>query len=282
MMQPLVRAFGNQPMADLARAVNPLRLSYTMFADSNPWMKSVNKLAAEAAAARKPVAADNPFLAMQTHVSNQIVAGLDAYRDVRDKLTEQMFFGFYGSPFVQAFLGINDKSEVRPAPSVSPERLAARHARADEYAAKLKTGGFDEALTRAVLYVVAADRGIDQRSAFALNAARQKLMHLPLATFKALVRDQAFLLQRECENAVEALAVLVPEPDKRSELLKQAHAIVGAGSAVSAAESERLDHLSKVLAVSPSETEEAPNIGWRSHNQCRRSPGQGGSLRAMS
>ena len=46
-MQPLVRALANQPAADLAAALNPLRLSYTIFADSNPWMKGVQKLAAE-------------------------------------------------------------------------------------------------------------------------------------------------------------------------------------------------------------------------------------------
>ena len=36
MMQPMVRAFATQPMADFAHTINPLRLSYTMFADSNP------------------------------------------------------------------------------------------------------------------------------------------------------------------------------------------------------------------------------------------------------
>ena len=50
-MQPLVRALANQPAADLARALNPLRLSYTIFADSNPWMKGVQMLAAGVAAA---------------------------------------------------------------------------------------------------------------------------------------------------------------------------------------------------------------------------------------
>ena len=74
-LQPFVRAVANQPAADLARALNPLRLSYTMFADSNPWMKDVQKLSAMVTAARKPVAADNPFLALQTQVSDQIVAG---------------------------------------------------------------------------------------------------------------------------------------------------------------------------------------------------------------
>ena len=91
-------------------------------------------------------------------------------------------------------------------PARSPEKLAARQAQADAYAAKLRTGGFDEALTRAVLYVIAAERMLDQRCALALNVARQKLMHLSLAEFKVLVRDQFFVLQLEPERAVEVLA----------------------------------------------------------------------------
>jgi hypothetical protein len=90
---------------------------------------------------------------------------------------------------------------------------------------------------------------IDQRSALALNVARQKLMHLSLAEFKALVRDQAFLLQLERERAVEALASLVPEADARKELLKQVHAIVGAGDPPLTAERDRLAHLSQMLAA---------------------------------
>ena len=168
---------------------------------------------------------------------------------VRDQLAEDMFFGFYGSPFVQALLGLNDGSEVRPHPGISPEKVAARQAQADAYAAKLRTGGFDEALTRAVLYVTAAERMIDQRCALALNVARQNLMHLSLAAFKALVRDQFFVLQLERERAVEVLASLVPEADARKELLKQVHTIVGAGGPPSAAERGRLARLSQVLAV---------------------------------
>ena len=157
-LQPYVRAFANQPMADMARAMNPLRLSYTIFADNNPWMKGLRPLAAGVSAARKPVAADNPLLALQKQVSDQITTALDSYRVARDRLEEQMFFGFYGSPFVQALLGVNEDSIVRPVPETSPEKLAARRAQTDAYAAMRETGGFDEALTRAVLYVRAADR----------------------------------------------------------------------------------------------------------------------------
>ena len=61
-MQPFVRAFASQPMADLTLALNPLRLSYTIFGDKNPWMKGMQPLAAAVSAARRPVAADNPLL----------------------------------------------------------------------------------------------------------------------------------------------------------------------------------------------------------------------------
>ena len=128
-MQPFVRALANQPMADLTTALNPLRLGYTMFADRNPWMKGMQLLAARVTAVRRPVAADNPFLELQTKVSTQITTALDSYRDARDKLEERIFFGFYGSPFVQALLGINKDTVVRPAPEISPEKLAASEPR---------------------------------------------------------------------------------------------------------------------------------------------------------
>jgi hypothetical protein len=117
------------------------------------------------------------------------------------------------------------------------------------YMAKLETGGFDEALTRAVVYVLAADRRLDQRCALALNVARQQLMRLSLAEFKAMVRDQFFVLQLQPDRAVEALAALVPEADARKTLLARVRAITGAGDPPTKAENDRLGRLSQILAV---------------------------------
>jgi len=247
MMQPLVRALASQPAADRARATDPLRLSFTMFADKSPWMKGVEKLAADVAAARRPVAADNPFLAVQTLISNQILASLDSYRAMRDHFAERAFFAFYGSPLVQASLGLGPDSIVRPSPGISPEKLAARQAQADTCADILQAGGFDEALTRAALYVVSADRALDQRSAFALNVSRKRLMHLSLAAFKAMVRNQFSVLQFEPNRAIEALPAMVPQADARRTLLEQVRAIVVAGGTPVPAERERLERLSQVL-----------------------------------
>ena len=248
-MQPMVRALASQPTANLATRLNPLRLSYTIFADSNPWMAHIQNLAVAVTAARQPAAADNPFLVLQRQVSGQIVAALDAYRVARDQLAEQAFFGVYGSPLVQAFLGLDRNSEVRPRPGTSLEKLAAQQARIDAYAAKLPTGGFNEALTRAVLYAIGADRSLDQRSALALNIARQQLMHLSLSEFKGMVRDQATVLRTEPERAVEVLSSLVPDEDGRKELLRQVELIVSAGDPPLPAERDRLARLAKVLAV---------------------------------
>ena len=135
-----------------------------------------------------------------------------------------MFFGFYGSPIVQSLLGVGRDTIARPVLEMSPEMLAVSQARSDAYAVKLESGGFDEALTRAVLYVLAANRSLDQRCALALNVARQQLMHLSLAGFKALVREQFFILQTEPVRAIDTLARLVTDADRRTELLEQVRA----------------------------------------------------------
>jgi hypothetical protein len=246
--QPMVRLLVNQPAADAAKALNPLRLSYTLFADGNPWMTGVRQLAGVVAAVRKPVAPDNPFLVLQTRVSAQVTAGLEMYRKARDHLQEQMFFGFYGSRTVQALVGIDEGSDVRPHPVTSPEALEAQKTRAGTYAGKLRIGGFDEAFARAILYVFGADRVVDQRCALALNATRGQMTQRSLVAVKMLVRDQFFVLLTYGERAVDALADMVPEADARVTLLKKVDAILGAGDLPSAAEHDRVARLSQVLA----------------------------------
>jgi len=51
---------------------------------------------------RKPISADNPFLAMQKSISEQIVANLNVWRDISESLSERIFLSIYGSPVLQA------------------------------------------------------------------------------------------------------------------------------------------------------------------------------------
>jgi hypothetical protein len=248
-LQPAVRATATEPAAEIARKLHPMRLSYTAFADSNPLMQGVEKLATEVKAMRQPADLDNPFLQLQKQVSDQIVSALDAYRDARDRMQEELFFAIFGSPVVQGLFGLNTGQKVRELPGTTPAKRAAEKAQTTAYGAKLDTGGFDEALVRAVLYVVAAERALDERCAHALYAARKDLRQLPLDQYKTLVRDQFFVLLLERERAVEALATLVREPDERAELLRRTIAVIGAGGPPTAAEHERITRLEKLLAA---------------------------------
>ena len=253
-----MRALTTEASARLARAMNPLRLSYTMFADANPWMAAVKVMAAEAAATRKPAAADNPLLAAQQRLSDQITAALDGYRRLRDDMAEQAFFGIYGSPLLQAMLGITAETEVRPVPDTTPAQRAAVRAERSAQAALLDAGGFDEALVRAVLYAAMADQSVDERSALALNVVRKELMHLSLAAFKTLVRDQFFVLQLEGDGAIAALAGIVPDSGARRDLLRQVETILSAGAPPTPAMRDRLARLVRMLPSLPQTLPQTP------------------------
>jgi Protein of unknown function (DUF3141) len=249
-LQPWINAFSSQASADMAHALHPLRLSYTMFADANPWMQGVEALATYAAASRRPASPDNPFLQLQSKTSTQITAGLDTYQAARDQMAEEIFFGIYGSPLVQTMFGLDGASEVRPPPGPSVTELAKQKIRSNEYVGKYDVGGFDEALTRAVVYVIGADGVIDQRCALAFNVARKQLMRLSLTAFKGLVRDQFSILLLEPVRALEALTSLVPMADAHNNLLAQTNLIVEAAGPPTFAQQGRLAKLSLVLDAS--------------------------------
>ena len=97
-------------------------------------------------------------------------------------------------------------------------------------------------------------------------------MHLSLAKFKILVRDQFFVLQLEPERAIEVLPSLVPELDARKKLLKQVRAIASAGDPLTVAERDRLARLSQALGV-PIEKPSAPTTSGRYRNRKPAAPG---------
>ena len=74
-------------------------------------MKTVENAAEKVREDRKPVANDNPFLAFQEQMSKQIVSSLDKWRDSQEAMSEAMFLAVYGSPALQAAVGIDPKSE---------------------------------------------------------------------------------------------------------------------------------------------------------------------------
>jgi Protein of unknown function (DUF3141) len=86
------------------RAMHPNRLRFSIFSDQNPFMQLVKAMAAEARARRRPVAADNPFLAWEKAASDWITTCLQSWGEVRDAMIEAAFLNAYGSPLLQAIV----------------------------------------------------------------------------------------------------------------------------------------------------------------------------------
>ena len=250
-LQPFVKAMASEQLAEAIRAANPVRAQYTAFADSNPLMKPVAEAAEKVRANRHPVAEDNPFLKMQEQAASAIVAGFNAFRDWRDKAQEQTFFAIFGSPVVQAALGVGEGVfEPRRPPAKTPEERDAEAATLAAYRADIDKGGPVEAKFRALLYVLEADRSLDERSAFALRTAAPDLAALPIDEVKTIVREQAFALQLDRDRAVRALASMAAAPEDRRRLLTELRAIVDAAGTPTPETARRMQTVADVLGGS--------------------------------
>src|SRR6187399_3270629 len=163
-MQPWIKSMVTPQMAELMHKWHPLRLQYEAFSSQNPLMKTVANAADKAREERKPVAADNPFLAFQERMSKQIVSSLDQWRDSQEKLSEAMFLAVYGSPALQAAVGVDPESTPSHRREMDARHRELLQARIAELKSRIGSGGVREAGIRALLYVGSARGMVDERS----------------------------------------------------------------------------------------------------------------------
>src|SRR5712671_6115274 len=131
-LQPWIKGMVKPQVADMARNLHPLRLQYEALNSQNPWMTAVKSAAEEIEDRRKPVSANNPFLAFQEQVSKQIVQALDSWRDSQEALSEASFLTVYGSPALQAAVGVDPRSEPSRRQEMLPKHREMLQARIAE------------------------------------------------------------------------------------------------------------------------------------------------------
>ena len=214
-VQPYVRASVTPAVAEAMRHVHPLRVSYEMFGPSNPWLGWIRSAAASARETRRPVAADNPWLAWQDRISRQVVDGLEAFRKTAETVSEDMFHAIYGSPLLQTAVGV-DRTGDRPPQKAAKSLVHARFVerRIAELRAGMGEGGIREALVRALVFIGMGRGRADERGFEAIRRIRQEhaaAKQLSLADFKAMVRDQFFMLAVDEEAALAAIPRMLPD-----------------------------------------------------------------------
>ncbi len=127
---PFVRAAATEVTAEAIRETHPSRMERKLASDANPLMAWVGALAPMVREHRQPVSADNPFLAMQAAMSDQIVTMLNQYRDARDAWQEQWFESLYATPWLPAMLGMETTVRRAESPAILALRAEVRTAQA--------------------------------------------------------------------------------------------------------------------------------------------------------
>jgi pimeloyl-ACP methyl ester carboxylesterase len=249
-MQPMVKAMVTPQVADWLKRWHPVRMSYEAFTDANPFMPAVAKAAEQVREHRKAAASDNPFIVAQEKVSAEIVKSLDAWRESQEKLSEQMFLAVYGSPALQAAVGVDPEAARprRPGKSLMHQELMEK--RIAELKSNIAKGGLQECTIRGLIYVGMARGFVDERGIAALRRIRltEDASRMTLAQFKAMAREQFFLLLLEPEAALAAIPKLLPaDPAERRKGLAAIRNVLSAGGEISGDVAERLKRVTALF-----------------------------------
>ena len=254
--QPAVKAMANDQSAEAMRRFHPNRLRFSYFSDQNPLMGPVKGLAEQVRTHRQGVAADNPLLTVEKVASTWIATCWEGYRQMRDAATEAAFLAAYGSPLLQAMVGLGAESgggDRREARDLLREADEAR-LRA-ELASRFEVGGLPEAALRALIYIRLPQGSADERGYAVLKAIRAMQPvnnRLSIAELKALVKEQYLLLRLDEERAVRAIPRLLPDSDAaRRAGLTALYSMLEARGALPEESARRLARVEALFGVEP-------------------------------
>ena len=266
---PVLRSLASDQTADWQRRMHPHRVGFEMFSDRNPWLRPIAQIAESVRQNRRPVDADNPFLVFQETMSKQISETLDRYREMRDQFAEALFMTVYGSPALQAAVGLrSDAATALRRVGRDVMREAAARKTVTELEHRVAAGGAREAMVRALLYVgrgrpeqFADERGFNVLRQIRAETPKEHRTSIP--AFKAIVHDQYLLLQLDEERAVGALPQMLPEDaEDRERMLKLIRRVAGATGEPAGEAKRRLARIEALIRRGPPEgkrtTEEFP------------------------
>jgi hypothetical protein len=119
-----------------------------------------------------------------------------------------------------------------------------------ELKSHIPLGGLREAVVRALIYVGLGRRAVDERGFETLRRLRQRYGDVPIAEFKALVREQYFMLLIDQEGTLAAIPSMLPsEAQTRSEAFDIIKEVMAALGNMSAEDEKRLREVGALFGV---------------------------------
>jgi pimeloyl-ACP methyl ester carboxylesterase len=259
--QPMIRAMATQQGAEWLRRMHPLRLGYEALSDSNPAMRPLASAAQQVSNDRRPVAGDNLFLQWEKLFSDSMTLGLKAFADWRDRMLEQMFFGIYDQPWLQALLGLRASDDPpRKHPGEDPDHRAFVQRRIVELRADMEKGGPLEAAIRALVYIRMPENSADERAFEMLRRIRaERFAQKTLSEFKQDLREQYLMLRLDERRAMETIpALLKGHEGEARELLDYIRQVAAAGGPLGEEAQKRLSEVEQLFSASVPAQKKSP------------------------
>ncbi len=252
LVSPLVRMVSTPASAHFLREMHPNRVAFRTFSDLNPLMGSVAEIAQNlrATGKRHPASPDNPFVQYEKLMSSWIVSGLEMAGKAREVWAETMFHAIYGSPVLQAAVGL--KSDAAQTANRASGALQQADALVDPET-DMDKGGLVAAGLRALIYVMHGS-GVDERQFHAMQQIYQAASEadaevLPVAALKDILRRQAALLRADRDRAMAAIPQMVRgNPDRAVRVAAIIDGIVGAKGKLNAETARRLRRVDDLFA----------------------------------
>jgi len=177
------------------------------------------------------------------------VSGLESWRTATEDFSERLFMAVYGSKPFQAAMGINPANDqpLRRAPKSALHRELINK-RIAELKSRIAAGGLREATIRALLFAGMGRGAVDERGFEALRRIREKYTDISLTEFKAIVREQFYMLLLDTEGALSAIpSMLPPEPETRQKAFELVNQVLSARGELSGDDRERLQRVRRIF-----------------------------------
>jgi pimeloyl-ACP methyl ester carboxylesterase len=250
-LRPWIQFWTTELSAEILRQLHPLRVSRYIFSDRNPSVWPVKALTPMIKKQRRPVTADNPFLALEKVFSDSTEIGLNFYRDMRDICQEYWFKSVYDNPWMKTLFGDGAaKMNNRPETLEKQPKKEARDP--DECLRAMEKGGFVAGLVRIILALAVADRSLDRAElAAAENIVLdyQPSKNIKRADYIKMVKEQSRILQTDLDQAIGTLPKLIKTAKDRQRAMAAARQVVFADKDLNPKEEAIWVWISKSLKV---------------------------------
>jgi hypothetical protein len=215
--RPLVQKMSNEVGAKLGRALHPLRMQRWAISDLNPWMAWLGPVAESVRSHRQALGPESPSRQTERFVSECVGSALDFYREVRDAVSEALFYEIYGPMFGACIAG---GEQARQPEKITHERELPF---VKEALASIKEGGYPEAVARVFALLLEHGKPLPLRELESGRAFEEKhsrlLPRISPERERRIRGEQEVIVRYEPERALETLPHLLRRSKDRQRLL---------------------------------------------------------------